>query len=32
MEHALEWFTNDQRRLGFFVALILIAPLALMLM
>lgn len=31
MEHALEWFTNDQRRLGFLVALILITPLVLML-
>ena len=32
MEHALAWFTNDQRRLGFFVAVIMIAPLVLMLM
>lgn len=31
MERALTWFTNDQRRLGFLVAVILIAPLALML-
>ncbi len=32
MERALEWFTNDQRRLGFLVAVILITPLVLMLM
>ncbi len=32
MERALEWLTNDQRRLGFLVAVILIAPLVLMLM
>jgi len=32
MERALAWLTNDQRRLGLFVAVILIAPLVLMLL
>lgn len=32
LDRALEWFTNDERRLGLLVAVILITPLVLMLM